>query len=147
MMQRLTPRRFTRGRWRTWLATYVLLALVWPAIGPLPWLIDFAPDEHRADPSVSDHSVSNHNADEHAGSHSHHEPSEIPGSPTHPDDHDCFQCQVIKHLARCVPSACAHPIVALAAGSFPKPPIVAESIHAAFAVPRPPIRGPPLLDV
>ena len=32
MMQRLTPRRFTRGRWRTWLATYVLLALVWPAM-------------------------------------------------------------------------------------------------------------------
>ena len=73
--------------------------------------------------------------------------SEIPGSPTHPDDHDCFQCQVIKHLARCVPSACAPPIVALAAGGSPKPPIVAESIYAALAVPRPPIRGPPLLDV
>jgi hypothetical protein len=120
----------------------VLLALVWPAIGPLPWLIDFAPTEHRAD-----HSVSNDNADQHAGSHSHHDASEVPGSPTHPDDHDCFQCQVIKHLARCVPSACAYPIVALATGSFPRPPIVAESIHAAFAVPRPPIRGPPLLDV
>jgi hypothetical protein len=119
-----------------------LLALVWPAIGPLPWLIDFGPDEHRADRSVS-----NDNAGEHARSHAHHDASEIPGSPTHPDDHDCFQCQVIKHLARCVPSACAPPIVALAAGGSPKPPILAESIYAALAVPRPPIRGPPLLDV
>jgi hypothetical protein len=142
MMQCFATRRFTRGRWRAWLAAYVLLALVWPAIGPLPWLIDFAPDEHRVDRSIS-----HETPDAHAGSHSHHDASEIPGSPTHPDDHDCFQCQVIKHLARCVPSACVYPIVALAAGSFPKPPIVAESIHAAFAVPRPPIRGPPLLDV
>ena len=142
MSHHVRNRRFTRGRWRAWLAAYVLLALVWPAIGPLPWLIDFGPDEHRADRSVS-----NDNAGEHARSHAHHDASEIPGSPTHPDDHDCFQCQVIKHLARCVPSACAPPIVALAAGGSPKPPIVAESIYAALAVPRPPIRGPPLLDV
>src|SRR5437870_2907203 len=142
MRKRSIAQAFCRGPWRAWLAGYVLLALVWPAIGPLPWLIDLAPESHRADRSAS-----SGDSDAHAGLHSHVDASEIPGSPTHPDDHDCFQCQVIKHLARCVPSACAQPIVALAAGGSPKPPIVAESIYAALAVPRPPIRGPPLLDV
>ena len=71
---------------------------------------------------------------------------EIPGSPTHPDDHNCFQCDVIKHLARCVPSDGAFPIVALVTAHPPQPSIQVGSIHAASVVPRPPIRGPPLLN-
>jgi hypothetical protein len=141
MNQRVTLQRFRRGRWRAWLALYALVALIWPAVAPLPWLIDFAGAGHRADQSVAhDH------ADGHATTpHSHHDASEVPGSPTHPDDHDCFQCQVIKHLARCVPSACAYPAVARVANVSPAPPSAVASVRAAFVVPRPPIRGPPLL--
>jgi len=142
MRKRSIAQAFCRGPWRAWLAGYVLLALVWPAIGPLPWLIDLAPESHRADRSAS-----SGDSDAHAGLHSHVDASEIPGSPTHPDDHDCFQCQVIKHLARCVPSAWSFPTVSLFTGHSPKPLPQIETLLAAFVVPRPPIRGPPLLDV
>ena len=142
MRKWFTAQAYCRGSWRAWLALYVLLALVWPAIGPLPWLIEFAPESHRDDGSVSQGA-----SDEHAGLHSHHDASEIPGSPTHPDDHNCFQCEVIKHLARCVPSAWSFPTVALCTGHSPKPQLHIETIEAAFVVPRPPIRGPPLLDI
>src|SRR5213592_2596652 len=101
----------SRRRPRAWLALYLLLAFVWPSIGPLPWLIDFAAEEV------------------HAASHAHHDASEIPGSPTHPDDHDCFQCEVIKHLARCVPSAWSFPTVALCTGHSPKPQLHIETIE------------------
>jgi hypothetical protein len=122
-------------RWPAWLAAYVLLSLVWPSIGPLPWLVGLAPGggEISAD------------GDEHRSTH-HHDASEIPGTPTHPDDHNCFQCDVIKHLARCVPSDGAYPIVALATAHPPQPSIQVGSIHAASVVPRPPIRGPPALN-
>ena len=142
MRKAFTAQAFRRNPWRAWLAAYVLLALVWPAIGPLPWLIDFAPASHYADDSVSQGA-----SDEHAGLHSHHDASEIPGSPTHPDDHNCFQCEVIKHLARCVPSDGAFPTVALFTGHSPQPPLRIETLRAAFVVTRPPIRGPPLLHV
>src|SRR5205823_9914687 len=129
MEKRTAAQSFGRRRWRAWVARYLLLALIWPAIGPLPWLIDF----------TSEH--------EHAGVRAHHDVSEVPGSPTHPDDHNCFQCDVIKHLARCVPSACAFPVVARVPVVSPRPPILVESLHAAFVVAGPPIRGPPLLVI
>jgi hypothetical protein len=135
MTQPLTSRLLHRARWRGWLIVYVLLSLVWPAVGPMPWLIDFEPDD-RAPLS----------ADASGDAHHHHDASEIPGSPTHPDDHDCFQCQVIKHLARCVPSDGSFPTVALVAAHPPQPPIARGSSHAALVVPRPPIRGPPPLN-
>ena len=138
MIQPFTSRLASRRRWRGWLAAYVLLSLVWPAIGPMPWLLDFGLDADRAPfaaesaaPSDADH---------------HHDASEIPGSPTHPDDHNCFQCDLIKHLARCVPSDGVYPIVALVAPHPPQPSIEIQSIHAASDVPRPPIRGPPALN-
>src|SRR5437764_7556480 len=126
-MTRRRTAQSSRRRPRAWLALYLLLAFVWPSIGPLPWLIDFAAEEV------------------HAGSHAHHDASEIPGSPTHPDDHDCFQCEVIKHLARCVPSEGSYPTVALVTSRPPQPSIQVRSNYRAFALPRPPIRGPPPL--
>jgi hypothetical protein len=135
-MKRSFASHLSRGaRWPAWLAAYVLLSLVWPAIGPLPWLIDFAPGSEEISAKIGDPD----------GTH-HHDASEIPGSPTHPDDHNCFQCDVIKHLARCVPSDGAYPIVALVTAHPPQPSIQVGSIHAASVVPRPPIRGPPLLN-
>ena len=142
MKKRFAAQALRPNRWRCWVATYALLALVWPALGPLPWLIDFAPDGHRTDRTrLHDDTAEN------GASHSHADPSEIPGSPTHPDDHDCFECQVIQHLARCVPSVWSFPTVAVLTSRPPKPPLHIEKIEAAFVVPRPPIRGPPLVDV
>ena len=133
-MKRSFSLRVSRGaRWPVWLAGYVLLSLVWPAIGPLPWFVDFAPGGGEAAA--------------HESAHRHHDASEIPGSPTHPEDHNCFQCDVIKHLARCVPSDGAYPIVALVTAHPPQPSIQLGSIHAASVASRPPIRGPPALNV
>src|SRR5437764_14111764 len=134
MMHSLTSRPLHRTPWRAWLVAYVLLSLVWPAIGPMPWLVDFASDARSALTS-----------DEHADVHRHRDASEIPGSPTHPDDHNCFQCEVIKHLARCVPSDGSYPTVALVTSRPPQPSIQVRSNYRAFALPRPPIRGPPPL--
>lgn len=138
MTRSFLSRLATRARWRGWLATYILLALVWPAIGPMPWLIEFASAADRAQFAVA--------SDEHDSAHHHHDASDIPGSPTHPDDHNCFQCDLIKHLARCVPADGVYPIVASVASHPPQPAIEIESIHAASDVPRPPIRGPPGLN-
>jgi hypothetical protein len=134
-MHSLTSRPLHCRPWRAWLVGYVLLSLVWPAIGPMPWLVNFEPDDRAASTSG-----------EHSDVHRPRDASEIPGSPTHPDDHNCFQCEIIKHLARCVPSDGAYPTVAFAAAHPPQPPIAVGSIYAASVAPRPPIRGPPSLN-
>ena len=137
MMHSLTSRPLHRTPWRAWLVACVLLSLVWPAIGPMPWLVDFTPEDRAHTATV---------ADAHENRPAHHDASEIPGSPTHPDDHNCFQCEVIKHLARCVPSEGSYPTVALVTSRPPQPSIQVRSNYRAFALPRPPIRGPPPLN-
>ena len=130
-MKRSLASRLTRA-WRTWATVYLLLAVAWPAAGPLPWV---AWGIH----SAGEHAVL---ASEPAGHH--HDDADIPGSPTHPADHDCAQCQMLKHLSRCVRPA---PCVAMI------PPVVGDAeeitaqalpVYASFAVTPPPIRGPPL---
>jgi hypothetical protein len=128
-----------RGRWRLWVASYALAALVWPTLGPLPWLdLDLAPDEPAAtlQPALSDtgHALREHRTDA----------SEIPGSPTHPIDHDCFQCQVLKHLARCVLALPAAPALPALAGAPVAPSLRAAAPHAPRLAALPPARGPPL---
>jgi hypothetical protein len=133
-------------RWRTWLATYLLVAVAWPATGPLPWLV-LESAEHAAAHSRAHHG--NRMADA-AGDAAQEEQEEthggadVPGSPTHPLDHDCAQCQVLKHLARCVlPDGCA-PAPSQPPGDAVAPLAARESPHATFIATRPPIRGPPL---
>src|SRR6516164_10934583 len=92
-------RRLRRARWQSWIASYALAALAWPSLGPLPWIaMESLPHEHavaHSGASVDSHEVSSaHHHEEDASS--------VPGSPTHPLNHDCFQCQVLKHLSRCV---------------------------------------------
>ena len=117
--------------WRTWATVYLLLAVAWPAAGPLPWV---ACEVYEAGEHVG-----------HASGPASHAAADIPGSPTHPTDHDCAQCQVLKHLSRCVLPA---PCVAIV------PPVVGDAdeispqvlpLYASYAVTPPPIRGPPLL--
>jgi hypothetical protein len=127
-----------RGRWRSWVASCALAALVWPALGPLPWLdLDLALDENAAtlQPALSDTSHAMHEQRTDA--------SEIPGSPTHPVDHDCFQCQVLKHLARCVLALPATPALPALAGAPVAPSFRAAAPHAPRLAALPPARGPP----
>jgi len=128
---RILPRR----RWRAWVAWCAAFALVFPAVLPLPWT---SPEVAASGSPTTD-----------AGSHRHAEPnrhldySEIPGSPTHPPDHNCFPCQVLKHLSR---------------GLLPQPEFVAPTLrlrdqplrarhiepeHAAHIGSLPPARAPP----
>jgi DUF2946 family protein len=117
--------------WRTCIIWCALVALAWPSLGPLPYVVqDFG--EHFGE--AGDHS--------HLGHH-HAESSSIPGSPMHPDDHHCPECEILKHLARCVLPI---PAVALAA------PVVARVFTRRIAVAQPsapnpvhvpPARGPP----
>ena len=137
MMKWFTLRTSRGARGRALLGAYLLAALIWPAIGPMPWLVDFTPEDRAHAATV---------ADAHENRPAHHDASEIPGSPTHPDDHNCFQCEVIKHLARCVPSEGSYPTVALVTSRPPQPSIQVRSNYRAFALPRPPIRGPPPLN-
>jgi hypothetical protein len=76
----------------------------------------------------------------------HHDASDIPGSPTHPEDHNCFECQVLQHLSRCVLPDLGPVIVPPVPDCFIAPGSYLEPQLASFIAPRPPIRGPPLLD-
>jgi hypothetical protein len=138
-IQRVNPGRLRgRGR-RAALAWYVALALVWPALGTLPWLAaDLESSDHLA-ASYADHD------DEHSVTPHHHQnASDVPGSPTHPADHDCFQCQVLKHLSRCIVSDPVTATVPTAFGCTVQPAALAEAQQPSYIAPGPPIRGPPL---
>jgi hypothetical protein len=125
-----------RIEWRNCIVWCAFVALAWPSLGLLPWVeSDFAAD-HLAAPDDA------HLA---AGATTHdHRASDIPGSPTHPADHDCFQCQVLKHLARCVVFPFAPPAVALAPDRVVQPRVAAMPQRADRIVALPPARGPPL---
>jgi hypothetical protein len=129
-----------RRRWRAWVARYLIASLALPALGPLPWLVaSFELDAHAAAPQHS-----HAHDDAHAGHHHHHD-GDVPGSPTHPADHDCFACQVLAQLSRCCDlpsSALSQAPHAPVATTLPRvePPL---RVALAFFL-APPARGPPL---
>jgi len=107
-------------------------------LGILPWL--------AADLELSDHLVAfyaDHDDEQSVAPH-HHDASDVPGSPTHPADHDCFQCQVLKHLSRCIVSDPVTATVPAEFGCSVQPAALADAQQPAFIAPGPPIRGPPL---
>jgi hypothetical protein len=129
------------ARWYSWVAWCALVALAWPSLGTLPWIgVEFAPH---------DHVVLDQDAESDAGPlsalhHQHDEASDLPGSPTHPADHDCFPCQILKHLSRCVPSDLNPPAIPWQSGCAVQPRNQLESQFAAQIAALPPARGPPL---
>jgi len=131
-----------RGRWRSCIASYALLALAWPSLGLLPWVgMDSTATDHAAE-----HQTRHSHATPSSAAHEHHgEASDIPGSPTHPTDHDCFQCQVLKHLARCVVPLLDSPTIVLPSGCPVRPQVERKSQFAAHIAPVPPARGPPFV--
>jgi len=133
-----TPRAVRRVAARAWIARALLLAFAWASLGPWPWLAIALGDDHHAAVAAHEHDA----GDVHE--HRHRDASEIPGAPTHPADHDCLQCQMLAHLARCIPAS--PPAVAI-------PAIDACAVLPwTFAVPRfaravallPPVRAPPV---
>jgi len=110
----------------------VLVALAWPSLGALPWLVQPA----HVLAAAHDHPH---------GSQPHHhvDPSTIPGSPSHPDHHDCFECQVLQHLARCVFPAPAVAIVPsiVACDAAPRLPVALPRTHVTTVFPL--ARAPP----
>jgi len=131
---------FARGTprgWRAWLIVYALLALAWPSTGALPWVV-----VDLADPVVAEAApIHQHGAEPKKPLHGH---AGLPGSPTHPLDHDCAPCQVLKHLARCILADTTTPGAAPPAGSPVVACVAIEPRYASFVAALPPIRGPPL---
>ena len=126
---------FLARGWRACVAWCALVALAWPSLGPLPFVVhEF--DEHFAE---ADHA--------HGNGAQRVDASSIPGSPTHPDDHHCPECEVLKHLARCVlsppPLAVASPVVV----RFFTPRIEDSPTFAANPIHVPPARAPPVAIV
>jgi len=120
---------------RTCIAWCAFIALAWPSLGPLPGLVaqgvalaaqahDIVGSEHR-----------------------HVDVSAIPGTPTHPVDHDCAECQVLKHLARCIPSVPAIDVSVASVASIVAPPLVVEHRAASTHTLLPPVRAPPAIAV
>jgi hypothetical protein len=135
-MSRATATTAMRRRWRTWAAWCAMAAFVWNAATPLPWLLrDIKSDPREPTAAASDgHAHAEHLVPG----------ADVPGSPTHPEDHDCAQCEVLKHLARCVvPDPVAPGVAALPAASC-TPPALAESRYVFRFVARSRIRGPPV---
>ena len=132
--------------WRAWVGAIALAAVAWPATGPLPWV--WAVSEMDLDLHGGTHAASGGLRDRHASEHAaaghHHDLADIPGSPTHPADHDCAQCQVLKHLSRCVLSDPGVVGVAPLAGDPVRIGSEVEPQYASQPATRPPIRGPPL---
>jgi len=132
-----------RGRrWRSWIASYALLALSWPSLGLLPWVgMDLPATDHAAEKHTQhSHATPSSAAHEHLG-----DASDIPGSPTHPADHDCFQCQVLKHLTRCVVPQLDLPSIPLPSGCPVQPRDQLDSQIAGRIAALPPARGPPVV--
>ena len=137
-------RRLVRGDWRRIVAWFALVALVFPSLGALPWIgVDLASgdtsEHHHHGVAASGDREALH---EHAGHHNH-GLSDIPGSPLHPVDHDCFPCQVLAALSRCALLPPSIPVVAVVPPlPLQPPPATTPRVTVLLAV-LPPVRAPP----
>ncbi len=123
---------------RTCIAWCAFVAFARPSLGPLPWLVT----------QGIGHAAQAHDA---VGADAHeHRPvdvSAIPGTPTHPVDHDCAECQVLKHLTRCIPSVPAIDTTVAVLASVVAPSFVVEHRAISGHTCLPPVRAPPAIVV
>jgi hypothetical protein len=128
-----------------------LLALTWSSVGILPSIAlqvassrIVVPHRHDGGPSGR---LATHEHHAHGSGHVHHAKgdfSDIPGSPTHPLDHECVQCQVLTHLARCVFDAGRASCLEVVRGRPVRPNVAVVARAARDVADIPPARGPPL---
>jgi|SRR5690242_11215166 len=124
-----TKRAAFRSRWwRTCIAWCALIALAWTSLGPLPYVVH----EHLDIAGAHAHS-----------GHRHADASSIPGGPTHPDDHHCPECEVLKHLARCVFALPTPAVLAPVVVGFFARRVVVATPSSPNPVHVPPARAPP----
>lgn len=129
-----------RSRWRGWIAAWVIAGLALTALGPLPWLMTgLGGDSHIVAHASHEHA---HGAAGHV--HQHRDASDVPGSPTHPPDHDCLACQVLAHLGRCCALPAPPSVLPASIASFPAIPTRVPVVVPAFRFAlKPPARAPP----
>jgi hypothetical protein len=127
-------------RWRRGIVRYLLVALALPLAGPLPWLVTHSEwHEHHAESSPQ-HVAGSHDT---SHRHHHHDVSEVPGAPAHPDNHNCFECQVLACLSGCLVGDNFAPSVPPAIGESGLPRDLTDQQPKLIALSGPPIRGPP----
>jgi len=153
LWQHRSARTSRRRRVRSWSAWCALVALTFASIGVLPSIaIALAAERHSATVRAHHHETGKvaaahlHSPDPsgaQVGHHSHSDFSDIPGSPTHPLDHDCEQCQVLTHLSRCIFVALTASSLAPAPGCPVRPNVVSVARAAHDIAALPPVRGPP----
>jgi hypothetical protein len=135
-----------------WVAWCAVIAFGWSSVGILPSIaLEVASRQHasahrhdggHAEGVVAAHSHHAHD-DGHEGDHGHGDFSGVPGSPTHPLEHDCDQCQVLTHLSRCIFDApCASNLDAVP-GPPVRPTVAVAAVAARDVADVPPARGPP----
>lgn len=126
------------ARWRPWIAYCTAIALLLPSVALLP-AVDF---ESAA---VHGYLAAAHSDLErdHAGGGSPERLSDLPGGATHPINHDCVPCQVIKFLATGFMPQADTALSPMSPGNAPPvdepqqpPPIAGVALS-------PPIRAPP----
>jgi hypothetical protein len=129
-----------------------LVALTWSSIGILPAVaLEIASrhaSAHRHDDGQAEGGVAAHRHHAHDAGidlrHAQGDFSDIPGSPTHPLDHDCNQCQVLTHLSRCIFDARCASNPDVVPGRPIRPGVEVVSRAARDVANVPPVRGPPL---
>jgi hypothetical protein len=133
-MRAQTRRRPVHSRaWQACVAWCALVAVAWPSLGPLPFLVHgLVPHAHQDGGHAN------------AGNDDHFDASSIPGSPTHPVDHDCPECEVLKHLSRCVLPTLAIAILAPVVVTVVAPRVAVSGPPAQVVAHLPPARAPPL---
>ena len=128
-------------RLRRWIVGYVLLALLLPG-ATLPLEV-FGDELHHLVAHQDGDEVRHTALHSHQATHRHHDFSDVPGSPTHPLDHNCFECQVLQHLARCIPTLAPLAIAPALPACLVVQSVAPTIAPHRFTAPRPPSCGPP----
>ena len=127
-------------RWRSRVAWCTAVVLILPSVALIPAASAGFESyvAHHAEHLIAER--------DHAASEGH-RLSDIPGSPTHPVNHDCAPCQVIKYLATSfLPQAGLAPLPSGPTDAAPSDRLHQPHEGARVAV-SPPIRAPPSLSV
>jgi hypothetical protein len=136
------PRRRARaGRWRSWVALCAAAALILPSVALLP----AASLEFESEAAHVHHRASADRDD--AAGDSRDRLSDIPGSPTHPINHNCTPCQVIKYLATSFLLQADSALLPSELNNAPPPDGWHQPQDIVRVAVSPPIRAPPHLPV
>jgi hypothetical protein len=129
------------GRWRCWVALCAAVSLILPSVALLP-----AASAGFESEAAHVHHGSSADRDDAAGD-SREGLSDIPGSPTHPVNHDCTPCQVIKYLATSFLPQADLVVLPRELNDAPPPDRWHQPQDIVCVAVSPPIRAPPHLPV